>query len=201
MFLFSTKVSQCIFCCYTCSDTKNSTFETYFHLLGSTSPGFGLTTCTKVLTKLEGKVPSHYVLKKPFGFTRIAVEVLLLCSAMYKTWRTGLPPECCCLENHVWSFRRKMAPYENKLELFANSARGKFIKIQSNPCSDGMKMEDRSLAGLPEKSRPKLSFLSTDTARKPSLDGTRAEFGLGLWELWSGAADHRTTEGFAWEGF
>lgn len=93
MFLLSTKASASTFCCYTSSDTKNSTFETYFQLLGSTSPGFGVTTSTEVQTKLEGKVPSHGVLKKAFGFARIAVKVLLLCSAVYKTWRTGLPPE------------------------------------------------------------------------------------------------------------
>lgn len=48
------------------------------------------------MTKLEGKGPSQLVSKKAFGFTTIAytiVKMLLVCSAVYKTQRSGLPPE------------------------------------------------------------------------------------------------------------
>lgn len=69
------------------------TFRPYIH---SRPPGFGFTTCAKVVTKLEGKVSSQHVSKKGFGFTTIAytiVKTLLVFSALYKTWRSGLPPE------------------------------------------------------------------------------------------------------------
>lgn len=95
-----------------------------------------------------------------------------------------------------------MAPYVNKLKLFANSAHGEFIKIHLNPCSDGMKIGNRTLADLCEKSWPQLSLLFTDTAGKPSLDVTHpAQSRAWSWFVAGFGADaHRTTEGFAWEG-
>lgn len=90
------------------------TFRPYIH---STPPGFGFTTCAKVATKLEGKVPSQRVSQKAFGFITVVyttVKMLGVCSALYRTRSSGSPPEEGCLKKHIWICKRKMAPYVNK---------------------------------------------------------------------------------------
>lgn len=62
----------------------------------SRPPGFGFTTYAKVATKPEGKVPLQRVSKKAFGFTTVVsttVKMLGVCSAVYRIWSSGLPPE------------------------------------------------------------------------------------------------------------
>lgn len=91
------------------------------------------------------------------------------------------------------------------LPMQTNRSRLQILPMENSSKSSQtpVQMEDRSLAALCVKSWSQLSFLSADTARKPSLDVTHPEQSR-VWSrfvaLQFGADGHRTTEGFAWDG-